>query len=145
MLARISEETREAIIEAKRNGVPFETPPYTNTPRSPTWSDPAENERREELDRERSLQNDITRIESDSRDSVRPPSGKITESIKQGTTDTWDKLRHGSSPLPTPRGLGTSTPTVDQDKDDGRSLEQREFDALLEKERQGIDVNDRWK
>lgn len=76
-----------------------------------------------------------------------------------GSTTTWDRLRAQAFPQGQPRQQSGSPATPVSDpyarsgpsdngfggKSDERSKEQREFDAMLEKERQGVPANEVWR
>jgi hypothetical protein len=139
-MARISEETRQAIIEARRTGQPL--PTYT-PPSGQTWDASADRERRAELDREQGLQKEIGQRENE----VDRSATGIASAVKNDTLDTWERIRL-DRPAPTPQRAGVPTQQRNAstpDQEDTRSQEQKEFDALLEKERQGVDATDTWK
>ena len=65
-------------------------------------------------------------------------AGEKTKEVMAQTRSTWDRLRTGSTP-------SSSADVASAGTDDTveRSKEQAEFDALLERERRGIDTGDK--
>lgn len=84
-------------------------------------------------------------------------TGQATQEVAKATRGTWDKIRQGAfggeknSDVPTPNlggrgagGGGGGAPARRNTGEDTRSKEQREFDEMLEKERQGGVIGDKW-
>lgn len=133
----------------------------------------AAREQAAERERERDFQRDVGLIERDAtfagqapdRGSITDtppttrPSGASEPSGQPGAgTTTWDRLRAQAFPQGQPRQQSSGPAPVSksyggQGPDDGgfgakadeRSKEQREFDAMLEKERQGVPANEVWR
>jgi hypothetical protein len=125
----------------------------------PTW-DPEGSEKRMEAERQREMSSDINMIKDDSqlagtsdRKEKNMEMGRTGE-VGRATKGTWDKIRQsafggegkekgGEVPVPNLGGRGTGAPSVRRGEDT-RSREQREFDEMLEKERQGGVIGDKW-
>lgn len=170
VFAEIAEETREKIIEHRAhqieertgkspfpNGLPTsQTKKKSGVMDEVTW-DVERQEKANEAERTRDLSDDLGIIKEDSgfanhnpnssqqlqeRPSARP--GK--EEIARATKGTWDKIRENAF------GKSEQTNRNDQSQNgaggmgmgDERSREQREFDEMLEKERQGVAIEEKW-
>jgi len=164
IFADIALESKKAIEEARMGqmrpggGMPTSSP--GRIPTRPTengeqtWDVEGTREQRQEAEREQSLRNEVGRIEGDSSNSERNPARGIANTVKQETTSAWDKIRSDrpagrSAPGyagVTGSGQGTSlSMNGAEPKEDTRTKEQREFDELLEKERQGVGASEIWK
>lgn len=172
VFAEIAQDTRRQIIESRAqqieartghnpfpNGLP---PSRTQTQRNrnemgePTW-DPEGEEKAREADRERDLSTDLSRIEQDggfanqpgrNHDESRGKREGGRQEITRATRGTWDKIRQSTfgagqgqnaDPAIT-NGIGQAAVVTESE----RTKEQREFDAMLEKERQGATGDDKW-
>lgn len=129
----------------------------------PTW-DPEGSEKANEAARERDMPSDLGRIQDDSAfaSSSSNPSASASSDSKQAdrknagrqeitraTRGTWDKIRQqtfGKTESEAAAvGYDPLTPDAfDGGRKDERSREQREFDEMLEKERRGAVVEDKW-
>jgi len=174
VFANIALESKKAIEEARMgqmrpggagaagavypSGLPGRLPAKSADNGETTWDAEGTRERREEADREQGLRNEVGGIEGDSSNSERNPARGIANTVKQETTSAWDKIRSdrpaARAPSPTGyggalggSGLGQERSAGGEDfvKEDERTREQREFDELLEKERQGVGANEVWK
>jgi hypothetical protein len=167
VFAQVAQDTRRQIIEHRAHQIegrtghsPFPNglPPTRQQRESgelvePTW-DPEGSEKANEAQRQGDKSADLGRIQDDSgfasSSSTPPPpstNGKNAgrQEIQRATRGTWDKIRQQTfgkteegaqgyeAPMP---GVGSGGDT--------RSKEQREFDEMLEKERQGAAVEDKW-
>lgn len=166
-MADIAVESKRAIAESRSGRTPFPFPPqgqspagsastsrraYDTPPTDSRWDAEGDRERIEEQDRENGLRNEIGRIEGDSSNEQRPPTaGKIVEGVKKETGSVWDKIRADrpvSISMPSVEaagGRGGDVGVGGGARADTRSKEQRDFDALLEKERSGVDAEETWK
>lgn len=172
VFADIALESKKAIEEARMGGMraggagaagaafpsslPGRLPSKSADNGEQTWDAEGTRERREEADREQGLRNEVGRIEGDSGNTERNPARGIANTVKQETTSAWDKIRSDRPAVRAPAtgyGGGIGGPAVGQSssalggsiKEDERTREQREFDELLEKERQGVGANEVWK
>jgi hypothetical protein len=126
----------------------------------PTW-DPEGSEKAMEAERQREMPEDLGIIKDDAsfattsdRQERNIATGKATQEVAKATRGTWDKIRQGAfggekgADVPTPnlggRGTGGGAPARRNTGEDTRSKEQREFDEMLEKERQGGVIGDKW-
>jgi len=129
----------------------------------PTW-DPEGSEKAMEAERQREMPEDLGMIKDDASfattsDRNEKSLGEGRQEIARATKGTWDKIRQstfggsGSDKgvdVPTPnlgsgRGAaGGGVPARRNTGEDSRSQEQREFDEMLEKERQGGVIGDKW-
>jgi hypothetical protein len=168
VFAQIAQDTRRQIIEHRAQQIeqrtghtPFPNglPPTRQQRESgsltePTW-DPEGSEKASEAARQNDMPTDLNRIQDDSAfassSSTPAPRQKNEgrQEISRATRGTWDQIRQktfgkteseaaatGFDPL-TPDAVGGG-------RKDERSREQREFDEMLEKERQGAAVEDKW-
>jgi hypothetical protein len=131
----------------------------SGTMTEPTW-DPEGSEKAMELERQREMPEDLGTIKDDATfattsDRNERSLGEGRQEIAKATKGTWDKIRQStfggqdkSADVPTPnlgRGVGGGgAPTRRNTGEDTRSKEQREFDEMLEKERQGGVIGDKW-
>ena len=128
-----------------------------------TW-DPESQEKVKELEREREMSGNLGQISDDSTfassQSQSPSSssgagvkvGREGQGIAGATKGTWDKIREktfATKPNQSQAGqrggmatnAGNSGGRVVEDE---RTREQREFDEMLEKERQGVAIEEKW-
>lgn len=126
----------------------------------PTW-DPEGSEKRMEAERQREMPSDLGIIKDDSQ--FAGTSDRKEKNVEMGrsgevggaTKGTWDKIRQsafggegkdkgGEVPMPNLGGGRTGGAPSVRRGEDTRSKEQREFDEMLEKERQGGVIGDKW-
>lgn len=132
-----------------------------------TW-DPESQEKVKELEREREMSGDLGQISDDSTfassqshsSSQASNSGASAKGGREGqgqgivgaTKGTWDKIREKTFATKTDpsqagqRGGVATSAAISGGKvvEDERSREQREFDEMLEKERQGVAIEEKW-
>ena len=163
IFAQIAEESKEAIIEARRGGrgaaplpnpADYAKPARARKAEDDVWDAEGSREQQAEADREESLRSRVQRASGSGAD------GGITDRVKKETGGAWDRIR-GERPSAQTTQYGQSgsaaigsalgrDPLAGADlseasRKDDRSQEQREFDALLEKERQGVSAEETWK
>lgn len=127
----------------------------------PTW-DPEGQEQAREADRERDMSADLGRIEQDGGFANQSPASASADQgggrresgrqeIARATRGTWDKIRQSAFGQPgqnadVDRGsqAAVTTGAGSAVTESERTKEQREFDAMLEKERQGVVGDDKW-
>lgn len=136
----------------------------SGTMTEPTW-DPEGSEKAMEAERQREMPEDLGMIKNDAsfagtsdQKETKLAAGQATREVTKATKGTWDKIRQStfgdkstSSDVPAPNlggrsaGVGAaSAPARRNTGEDTRSKEQREFDEMLEKERQGGVIGDKW-
>jgi len=70
------------------------------------------------------------------------PSGREQSEIKKVTQTAWDNLRQNNPPSRT--GGATAPMSGRKVAEDERTKERREFDEMLERERRGVDSEQKW-
>jgi hypothetical protein len=168
VFAEVAQDTRRTIIEYRAHQIEERTGknPFPNGQGLPptrqaresgelleaTW-DPEGSERTMEAERQRQMGDDLGRIKDDSgfangqSTSTSTPSAAVgTQEIKKATKGTWDKIRQGAfgSKETASESGAPSVRRGSAGVEDTRSKEQREFDEMLEKERQGGVGEDKW-
>jgi hypothetical protein len=164
IFAQIAEESKEAIIEARRGGrgasplpnpADYAKPARTRGAENDPWDAEGSREQQVEAEREQGLRNEVERAQG-----VSGGNGAITDRVKRETGGVWDRIRNERPSAQTAQyaqnGSGAIGSALGRDpaagadlneagKPDTRSKEQREFDELLEKERQGVAAEETWK
>ena len=171
VFAEIAQDTRQKIVEHRAQQIEQRTgkSPFPNgLPPSraqrasgemtePTW-DPENQENVKEMDRERDMSGDLGQIKDDSTfassqtsPSPSQSSSAVTkrggEGIVGATKGTWDKIREKTFAKNNAQGGGMPPHTSNGGGgrvEDERTREQREFDEMLEKERQGVTIEEKW-
>lgn len=154
VFAEIAQDTRRQLIESRAQQIKAKTGqspfpkglPPTRAQRAsgelsePTW-DPEGQEKAVEAEREREL--GLAGSSSGTSTSRQPEASAGRDEIARATKGTWDKIRQETYAQAGARGSATPA-AADGMASDPRSKEQREFDEMLEKERQGAAGEDKW-
>ncbi|ORY32619.1 hypothetical protein BCR39DRAFT_523175 [Naematelia encephala] len=152
VFAEIARESQEKMrLESiKRVGVVNDIPrgpngrfPPPSSPSSSPSSSTSTWEQSVDGDRDQSQEYDGLVPDSSTLDTDGDIPTPIQSQVGSKTASTWDKLR-AASPIGGAGGTRAATGASALKVEDERTREQREFDEMLEKERKGVDTNDRW-